>query len=341
MGSTTSTQSSSAQRNSSAEFPTKVHLYYAIARALLRGYSPPSDEIMFLVDYDAGPSRRPGLPIELVLEIFDLAEIIKPTPTASYTIRSHQPCYVRSIGPVQEALFFHSPPLSRAFLAHVRQMQLYTVSRDQGWASQPEAGSWSWFEVAILQPVDDADGPSPSDIIELDFSWLGKAGEDFAWRGELFPRDHRHFDRDTEISEPNRTSGERSSSEHAAQFNRVSIAAHASEEGIPAIFDDPPSSPLSRRYRQKPRLGSPMDACRWLSHHNALAVPVYQSLSGEIFGTGHEIWRNLKEGDVIAVYARARFSGWQNHARDGKLEFWEKFDPRRLADLPKEDKFND
>jgi len=66
MGSTTSTQSSTAQRESSAEFPTKVHLYYALARALLRGYSPISNDLPF-IDYDAMPSRRPGLPVELVL----------------------------------------------------------------------------------------------------------------------------------------------------------------------------------------------------------------------------------------------------------------------------------
>ena len=188
--------------------------------------------------------------------------------------------------------------------------------------------------MAILQPVGDADVQTPSDIVELDFSRVGRTGKDFSSRGELFPQGYPGSDEDSEILEPDRTgSDESSGDEHAARSDRDSMVAHASTE---RIFDEP-SFPLSGRYRLKPRLGSAADACRWVSHYNALAVPTYKSRSGEIFGTSHEIWRNLTEGDVIAVYARARFPGWQNRAKDGKLEFWEKFDPRQLADLSKGD----
>ncbi|KAK0567692.1 hypothetical protein OC861_002546 [Tilletia horrida] len=46
--------------------------------------------------------------------------------------------------------WFRSEPLTPVFVNRLAQLQLCTNSRDQGWASQRDHGSWSWFEVALL-----------------------------------------------------------------------------------------------------------------------------------------------------------------------------------------------
>jgi hypothetical protein len=76
---------------------------------------------------------------------------------------------------------------------------------------------------------------------------------------------------------------------------------------------------------------------RWKSHHNALASSGLVTQDGETFGPDHELWGYLTEGDVIAVYACALYPMWQNDARSGMLEFWEKFNPMGLESGQKEE----
>ncbi|KAG8999253.1 hypothetical protein FRB94_006341 [Tulasnella sp. JGI-2019a] len=61
--------------------------------------------------------------------------------------------YVRQV-------WFKSEPLDRSIIYRLAQIQLVTKSRDQGWVDDDvrNAGSWSWFEVAIYA---DKDATSP------------------------------------------------------------------------------------------------------------------------------------------------------------------------------------
>lgn len=61
--------------------------------------------------------------------------------------------YVRKI-------WFKSEPLNRSTIYRLAQLQLVTLSRDQGWVSEQSlnSGSWSWFELAIYA---DKDATSP------------------------------------------------------------------------------------------------------------------------------------------------------------------------------------
>jgi hypothetical protein len=122
------------------EFPTDSHLYYALSRSLRNGSS------------ERG-RRRPRLPIEIVIKIFDMAGFIKSIPSKSREILStlDSEVTVRSSGPKESKLVIQSPPLTREVLQHIRQLQVETISHDQGWATGP--GSWTWFEVVILTPV--------------------------------------------------------------------------------------------------------------------------------------------------------------------------------------------
>lgn len=45
-----------------------------------------------------------------------------------------------------------SVPFDRGLLAKIKGMQVKTLSNDQGWVSDTNAGEWSWFEVVIFSP---------------------------------------------------------------------------------------------------------------------------------------------------------------------------------------------
>lgn len=62
------------------------------------------------------------------------------------------------------AIWFKSERLTPEFLGSLAQIQLCTVSRDQGWVDSPEGGNWTWFEIVVMpdastsQPKCDANG---------------------------------------------------------------------------------------------------------------------------------------------------------------------------------------
>lgn len=51
---------------------------------------------------------------------------------------------------VNTNIFLKTAPLSERFCHSVAQLQVITASRDQGFADDKFAGSYSWFEVIIL-----------------------------------------------------------------------------------------------------------------------------------------------------------------------------------------------
>jgi hypothetical protein len=139
--------------NTSAQyFPTITHTYYALGRALLHG------------DPQA---RRPPIPLELVLQIFH--EIGHKRHNPSLNVYSHRACTIDSDILPTKMLFFHSEPVTRSFLDRVVQMRLDTISKDQGWFSNPQTGRWSWFEIGILRPYRDGLPQNDPNIVELNF----------------------------------------------------------------------------------------------------------------------------------------------------------------------------
>jgi len=164
-------------------FPTRRHLYYALVRTLHEGSEattihsarPPLPlELIVQILRDAECtvlsrlSHHVGGPIDEVFEVSlgsttpqifpapDLAKTGWPLPLISgkeislwketgglCDIVSHDANSVRKE-------WFSSVPLSPHDLANMHSIQLLTRSRDQGWASDPNAGSWSWFEVVLI-----------------------------------------------------------------------------------------------------------------------------------------------------------------------------------------------
>lgn len=113
-----------------------VRLFYSISRALLWG-----------------SHNRSPLPLELVLRILRLAECICPVPSRKLSLTSRTSALAASsLSDIAVVSWMMSQPLEHRSLSRIAQMQLVTVSRDQGWGNQ---GPWSWFEVAILTPSND------------------------------------------------------------------------------------------------------------------------------------------------------------------------------------------
>ncbi|KAG6844684.1 hypothetical protein H0H87_004659 [Tephrocybe sp. NHM501043] len=52
---------------------------------------------------------------------------------------------------VASEIWFHTPALDKDILERIISVQLETKSHDQGWSFRPEAGSWSWFDIVVLE----------------------------------------------------------------------------------------------------------------------------------------------------------------------------------------------
>ncbi|KAG5643272.1 hypothetical protein DXG03_001239 [Asterophora parasitica] len=79
---------------------------------------------------------------------------------------------------VASEIWFRTPALEQTLLDKVEQIQLETKSRDQGFVDFPDAGSWSWFEIVVLESPE-ASEPKVKDGLAL--VWLShenKLGEE-------------------------------------------------------------------------------------------------------------------------------------------------------------------
>jgi hypothetical protein len=98
-----------------------------------------------------GTDTRPALPTELVLYILRLARCLKHRP--SRVIEGAR-VRVSSGGPKESLLWITSPPFDRTMIAKTGSMKLYTHSKDQGWANDPNTASYSWFDIGIFTTGD-------------------------------------------------------------------------------------------------------------------------------------------------------------------------------------------
>ncbi|KAG6835324.1 hypothetical protein H0H93_002677, partial [Arthromyces matolae] len=109
---------------------------------------------------------------------------------------ARKPCNVASRDDqVASELWFHTPALDQHIIDNLVKIQLETKSHDQGWVSVPEAGSWSWFDIVVLE------SPKAPDIKVKDglaLVWLShdnKLGQkqDTKQTGAALQGDHQIF----------------------------------------------------------------------------------------------------------------------------------------------------
>jgi hypothetical protein len=87
-----------------------------------------------------------------------LFELVQVVPEQTFVIQSNQPINVTANDAgLQRKLWVASGQLTKDQLSRMVSCQLSTNARDQGWASNPDQGVWTWFELCILK------GPVSSD----------------------------------------------------------------------------------------------------------------------------------------------------------------------------------
>jgi len=168
---------SSTRRRPEAQDALELRrLYHALARSL-----------------ELGTSTRPGLPVELVIQILRMAHCILPSPVQ---LSSTSECRADAgTGEPVVIPWMSTPPFQRKYITRIAGMRLKTLSRDQGWCSDESAGSWSWFEIAIL----DSENIVKKRRDGNDVLWVSHrnpiASQEFDWRiGLTFGPDHEVWD---------------------------------------------------------------------------------------------------------------------------------------------------
>ncbi|KAG9037420.1 hypothetical protein FRB95_005709 [Tulasnella sp. JGI-2019a] len=148
---------------------TSLHYRYAIARALHRGQ-----------EWQPNRPWRPSLSLELVLYIFRLCDLPRRRPSPALhlpwlqgpTEGEDETCVTVSAwgSDIEDRLWCAAPPLSKRYLEQIHKIRLYTLSCDQGWCDQPKNGSFSWFEIGILQrtAASEADAPGSDEAERIE-----------------------------------------------------------------------------------------------------------------------------------------------------------------------------
>ncbi|EDR13395.1 uncharacterized protein LACBIDRAFT_292612 [Laccaria bicolor S238N-H82] len=134
-------------------------------------------------------------------------------------------------GTIVKNFYFGTDPVSNIDATSFVSVNLTTSARDQGWANNPQAGLYSWFEIAILTKKLKL-GDKITDQIKV-------------VNGKLQT---------------------------------------------------------------------------WVSHSIPL-TSTYTEQEGPTFSKDHDLFKNLKAGDVIAVLTAAQFAAWKADARSGNLNF--------------------
>lgn len=132
---------------------------------------------------------RPAIPTELILQILDhptcwlLLHSISHPPSAE----PNKPIVLISNKPTGIPVLY-TRPFSAREVGLLRKVVFTFRSRDQGWSSNPDNGSWSWFEGSLAQfPSADEDGQSQvNDATE----WTGSYG----WIGEWMQRHEQRLE---------------------------------------------------------------------------------------------------------------------------------------------------
>ncbi|TFY65905.1 hypothetical protein EVG20_g5188 [Dentipellis fragilis] len=139
----------------------RLLFFHSLTRALHRGCST------------SGPSSRPGLPIELVCLILEYAGCMLLSKSRSITTSST--LVARGSSNHDAVVVAQLPPFDAVALQRIAQIKLITLSRDQGWVSDRNAGNWSWFDVAVLRGDSETEDGQERELREID-------GEPAVWR---------------------------------------------------------------------------------------------------------------------------------------------------------------
>ena len=64
-----------------------------------------------------------------------------------------------------------------------------------------------------------------------------------------------------------------------------------------------------------------LQECGYASQRNRHASPEWESYRIEL-EAGHQIFKDLQDGDSVVLWAKARFPGWTNYVKEATVETW-------------------
>ncbi|KAE8136426.1 acyl transferase/acyl hydrolase/lysophospholipase [Aspergillus pseudotamarii] len=89
-------------------------------------------------------------------------------------------------GYIKAKVWFKLPVLTDSFIDRLKNIQLFAKSKDQGFVSDREAGTWTWFELVLL-----GDGHTKSPLIRDNVEYIWKSHfnpmetEKYQWPGQF------------------------------------------------------------------------------------------------------------------------------------------------------------
>ncbi|KAL9138420.1 MAG: hypothetical protein Q9175_000351 [Cornicularia normoerica] len=147
--------------------------------SIAQSWTTPDSNLALLECLSIATPTRPALPTELILQILDhptrwvyLYSIRHPP-----SVHPNRPIVMIANRPTGIPLLF-TRPFSARDSGRLRQIVFTFRSRDQGWSSNPDNGSWSWFEASLARlPSTDEDGQGGFNGTA---QWTGS----YEWTGE-------------------------------------------------------------------------------------------------------------------------------------------------------------
>lgn len=114
----------------------------------------------------------------------EIYQFILVSPEQTVTISSTKTLSVTASGPDIVKKYYFGAEIPASKLPLYLSVQLETDARDQGWASYPDQGRWSWFELAIFSK-----GKVPSDLENVSDSQIKKnsSGKSLTWLSHTLP----------------------------------------------------------------------------------------------------------------------------------------------------------
>ncbi|KAJ6553081.1 acyl transferase/acyl hydrolase/lysophospholipase, partial [Mycena capillaripes] len=120
-------------------------------------------------------------------------ELPTTTENGVYTLLSTTGCNIVSeTNELSSRIWFSTPTLDEVVVSKIEEVQLFTESHDQGYVEFQEAGSWSWFDIVILES---SDATTPKVMNGRSLVWAShtnKIGDErhSLCNGKIFNRDH-------------------------------------------------------------------------------------------------------------------------------------------------------
>jgi hypothetical protein len=93
--------------------------------------------------------QREPLPDELIVLLMRFIGAVVPDEERTIHFLNPIKVYSSDVSTTTKE-WFHTPAFDKPSLSYVAQMRLDTISHDQGWTTDRNTKTWSWFEIALV-----------------------------------------------------------------------------------------------------------------------------------------------------------------------------------------------